>query len=157
MTGRILSVPASSVESLVSDDLTCLVIKRALWNLFGSDRTLGESSPVVEERWVRSVVQRRVGDRTRPRRVRSLDLGASGQEYARAGASRWRATIIFEWLVHMAHKERPDFGPNSRVSSVSESGQCAEIRMKGVTTILALRAIKGVCGWPWHKLGTLGT
>jgi hypothetical protein len=38
-----------------------------------------------------------------------------------------------------------------------ESGQCAEIRMKGVTTILALGAIKGVCGRPWHMLSTLRT
>jgi hypothetical protein len=60
-------------KSLVSDDLMRSVIKRALWNPSGSDRTLGESSPVVGERWVRSVVQRCVGDRTRPRHVRSLD------------------------------------------------------------------------------------
>ena len=76
-------------ESPVSDDLTRPVIKRALWNLSGIDHTLGESSPVIGEKGVRSVVQRHVGDRTRPRRVRSLDLGASDQEYARAGASRW--------------------------------------------------------------------
>jgi hypothetical protein len=43
------------------------------------------------------------------------------------------------------------------VSPVSEFGQYAEIRMKGVTAILALRAIKGVCGQSWHMLGTLGT
>jgi hypothetical protein len=43
------------------------------------------------------------------------------------------------------------------VSPVSESSQCAEIRMKGVTAILALGAIKGVCGQPWHRLGTIGT
>jgi hypothetical protein len=43
------------------------------------------------------------------------------------------------------------------VSPVSEFGQCVEIKMKGVTAILALRAIKGVCGQPWHMLGTLET
>jgi hypothetical protein len=75
--------------SSINDDLTHMVIKRALWNLSRSDRTLGESSPVIEERRLRSVVQIRVGDLTRPQRVWSLDLGVSGQEYARAGASRW--------------------------------------------------------------------
>ena len=100
-------------ESSVSNDLTRSIIKRALWKHSGSDQTLGELSLVIGEKGVWLVVQRRVGDRTRPRLVRSLDLGTSGQEYARVGASRWRATIIFEWLVHMAHKERPDFGPNS--------------------------------------------
>jgi hypothetical protein len=39
----------------------------------------------------------------------------------------------------------------------SESGQCVEIRMKGVMAILALGAIKEVCGRPWHMLSTLGT
>jgi hypothetical protein len=34
------------------------------------------------------------------------------------------------------------------VIPISKSGQCAEIRMKGVTTILALRSIQGVCGYP---------
>ena len=55
-----------------------------------------------------SVVQRRIGDRAWPQHVRSLDLGASGQEYTRAGASHWRATVIFERLVHVAHEERPN-------------------------------------------------
>ena len=65
--------------------------------------------------------------------------------------------VIFEGLVHVAHEERPDSGPDPRVSPVSGSGQCVEIRMKGVTAILALGAIKGVCGQPWQLLGTLGT
>jgi hypothetical protein len=39
----------------------------------------------------------------------------------------------------------------------SKSGQCTEIRMKGVMAILALGSTKGVCGWPWLMLGTLGT
>ena len=95
------------------------VIKRALWNLSESDRTLGESSPVIGEKRVRLVVQRRVGDRTRPRRVRSLDLGASGQEYARAGASRWRATVIFERLVDVAHEERPTHPITAAASPIS--------------------------------------
>ena len=94
-----------------------------------------------------------------------LGHGASGQKYARVGASHWRAMVIFERLVHMAHEERldsrldsgPDSGSGSGVSPVSESGQCAEIRMKVVTAILALRAIKRVCGYPWHMLSTLGT
>jgi hypothetical protein len=50
-----------------------------------------------------------------------------------------------------------DFGLDSVVSPISESGQCAEIRIKEVTAILALGAIKGVCGQPWHMFGTLGT
>ena len=107
------------------------------------------------------MVQRRVGGRTWAQRVRSLDLGTSSQEYMLAGASHWRATIIFEWLVHVAHEEQPDSRPDSRpdsgVSPVSESGQCVEIKMKGVTAILALGAIKGVCSQPWHMLSTLGT
>jgi hypothetical protein len=56
----------------------------------------------------------------------------------------------FKRLVHVEFGEWLDFGPesgsDSRVSPVSGSGQCAEIRMKGVTAILALGAIKGVCG-----------
>jgi hypothetical protein len=40
---------------------------------------------------------------------------------------------------------------------VSESGQCVEIRMKGVVAIFALGAINGVCSRPWHMLTTLGT
>jgi hypothetical protein len=37
-----------------------------------------------------------------------MDLGASGQVYACAGATSWRATVIFEWLVHVTHEERLD-------------------------------------------------
>ena len=33
----------------------------------------------------------------------------SDQGYTRAGASHWRATVIFEQLVHMAHEERPNY------------------------------------------------
>ena len=65
------------------------VIKRVLWNLSGSDRTLGELSLVIGEGGVRSIVQRCVGDQTQPRCIQSLDLGVSGQEYARVGDSRW--------------------------------------------------------------------
>jgi hypothetical protein len=79
-----------------------------------------------------------------------MDLGASGQVYACAGDTSWRATVIFERLVHVAHEERLD-------SVTCESGQCEKCPMKGVTAILSLRAIKGVCGWPWHMLGTLET
>ena len=39
----------------------------------------------------------------------------------------------------------------------SESGQCEKCPVNRVTAILALGAIKGVCGRPWHMLGTLGT
>ena len=83
-------------KSPISDDLMHPIIKRALWNLSESDQTLGESSPIIGEKEARSVVQRRVGDRTRHQRIWSLDLGTSDQEYARAGPSRWRATVIFE-------------------------------------------------------------
>jgi hypothetical protein len=38
-----------------------------------------------------------------------------------------------------------------------ESSQCAEFSMKVVMAILALGAIKGVCGQPWHMLSTLET
>jgi hypothetical protein len=38
-----------------------------------------------------------------------------------------------------------------------ESGQCAKIRMKAVTGILALGAIKRGCGRPWHMVGSLRT
>jgi hypothetical protein len=38
------------IVSPIIDDLTHPVIKRALWNLSGSDRTLRESSLVIEER-----------------------------------------------------------------------------------------------------------
>jgi hypothetical protein len=50
-----------------------------------------------------------------------------------------------------------DSGPDSTVSPVSKSGQYAENAVNRVTAILALGAMKGVCGWPWHMLGTLGT
>ena len=133
------------------------VIKRALWNLSESDRTLGESSPVIGEKRVRLVVQRRVGDRTRPRRVRSLDLGASGQEYARVGASRWLAMVFFERLVHVVHKEQPDSTICASGHCSSKSGQYEKCPVKGVTAILALGAINGVCVQPWQMLGTLGT
>ena len=78
----------------------------------------------------------------------------SDQEYVRAGASRWRATAIFERLVHVAHEERPDSTIGLWTGLWDESGQCVEIRMKGVTAILAIRAIKGVCGQPWMMLRT---
>ena len=99
------------------------------------------------------MVQRRVGGRTWAQRVRSLDLGTSSQEYARAGGSHWRAMVIFERLAHVAHEERQ----NSVARLWGESGQFVEIRMKGVMAILALGATKGVCGRPWHMLGSLGT
>jgi hypothetical protein len=59
------------------------------------------------------------------------------------GANHWRATVIFKWLVHVASIARPD----SAVSLVSKSSQCAEIRMKGVMAILAHGAIKRSV-WP---------
>ena len=80
--------PTGRMESPVSDDRMRPDAEKHLWNLFVSDWTLGESSLVVGERRVRSVVQKCVGNQTRPWRVRSLDLGVSGQEYAHAGASR---------------------------------------------------------------------
>jgi hypothetical protein len=83
--------------------------------------------------------------------------GAFDQEYVCAAASHWRAMVIFERLLHMAHEERPDsvtcvFGHcDLRVLSVRK------VPSEGVMAILALRAIKGVCGQPWHMLRTLGT
>jgi len=72
---------------------------------------------------VRSVVLRHVGDWTRPRCIRSLDLGVSGQEYGCAGASRWRATVIFERLVHVVHEERSDSMTRLWTGLWGESGQ----------------------------------
>jgi hypothetical protein len=78
-----------------------------------------------------------------------MDLGAFGQEYARAGASRWRAMVIFEQLVHVAHEERPDsatcaFGHHDlRVRSVRK------VPSGGVTALLALGAINRSGGRPW--------
>jgi hypothetical protein len=51
----------------------------------------------------------------------------------------------------------PDSGPNVSGHCSSESGQCAEIRMKGVTSILALGAIKGDGGRPFERLSTVRT
>ena len=73
------------------------------------------------------------------------------------GAIRWRAMVIFEWIAYVEHEERPDSTTRLWTGLWGESGQCVEIMMKGVTAILALGDIKGVCGWPWLMLGTLGT
>jgi len=105
MTGlcdlRVRSVPASSIRE--SGQCFFRVQKlpdargvRSSKELSGSDRTLGESSPVVGESRVRSVVQRCVGNQTRPPRIRLLDLGTSGQEYERVGASHWSPMVSFE-------------------------------------------------------------
>ena len=117
-------------------------------NLSGSDRTLGELSPVIGEKGVQSVVQRLVGGRTWPRRVQSLDLGVSGQEYAHAGASHWQAMVFFKWLGHVTHEEQPDSATYASGHFSCESGQCEKCPVKGVMAVLALGAIKGVCGWP---------
>jgi hypothetical protein len=78
-----------------------------------------------------------------------MDLGASDQEYARAGASRWRAPVIFEQLVHMAHEEPPDSVTcvssycDQRVRSVRN------VSSGGVIALLALGAINRSGGRPW--------
>jgi hypothetical protein len=57
--------------SPVSDDRTCPVAEKRLWNLSESDRTLGKSSPITRESRVRLVVLKHV--------VTGLGLGASGR------------------------------------------------------------------------------
>jgi hypothetical protein len=45
-----------TLESLASDDWMHPVVEKHLWNLFGSDWTLGESSPITGKCRVRSVL-----------------------------------------------------------------------------------------------------
>ena len=57
----------------------------------------------------------------------------------------------------MEHEERPDSTTYVFGHYNSESSQYKKCTVKGVTAILALGAINGVCGQPWQMLSTLGT
>ena len=58
--------------------------------------------------------------------------------------------VFFERLVHVVHKEQPDSTICASGHCSSKSGQYEKCPVKGVTAILALGAINGVCVQPWQ-------